>query len=378
MANPNAIVGSILAFEPALDRPPAELLRADRGLSVELAGGQRLRLDPVDSRSVGFAESLERLRKLRRPVYLEFDSTSAVITRLLVPHVARVVGMRSQDRRVVVELHPSHGRHVLNRDNPDFAEMERLLSAALRGGDMLIISEDHQHNIIDVRSFRPGPDGPLPPEPIPEPEFPWPPLKWVFDWLQDLWRWHGWPWKWFTCISMERAQQVFDAMNATSCDPLTVPEPCIPFLFPDDGCWARAHEMCRLMIDMGLIPRKVWNEASDPYDSLHVNTRNHPDCAVWWTYHVAPTLCVRGAQFFQTEQMVIDPSLFTTPVSKAVWKDKQQDPTSTLNETDASIYGRTGGTDPSYISTKYYLEVYRTLLQLRAIEFGPPPYANCP
>ena len=176
---------------------------------------------------------------------------------------------------------------------------------------------------------------------------------------------------------MTKAQQVFDAMAATSCDPLTVPVPCIPFLYPDDGCWARAHEMCRLMINLGLSPRKVWIDRSTGY-WLHVNTKNNPLCYVEWGWHVAPTLCVRSPKFFQTQRMVIDPSLFTTPVSEATWKGVQGDPNATLTHTGADQFWHGGGTDPTYSASNAILAQYRLALQNRANQVGPPPYANCP
>jgi Glutaminase len=364
MPNPNAIVSSVIRFEPPLDRPPAEMLRADRGLSVELEGGRRVRLDPADPRSAGFAQILDGLRKQRLPVYVEVDPATSAITRLLIPHVARVVGIRPIDVGVLgVQLDLSHGRHVLRRSSPDFDELERQLREALRTGAPVIVTENDAHEIIDVRSYRPGPEGP----PFPEfpPRRPWP-------WWWRIWHWSWWPWWWFRCMSVTKAQQIFDAMNATSCNPLTVPAPCIPFLYPDDGCWARAHEMCRLMINMGQTPKKVWIEGS-----LYVSTKNNPDCGVWWGWHVAPTLCVRGAGLFQKQEMVIDPALFTTPVSKATWKGVQSDPNAILTESDASDY-LWGMTDPSYTKTNEKLAFYRLQLQNRAIEHGPPPYATCP
>jgi hypothetical protein len=57
-------------------------------------------------------------------------------------------------------------------------------------------------------------------------------------------------------------------MAATTCNPLTIPPPCIPFMFPDDGCWGRAHEMCRLMIAVGEQPNKIWIQGN-----LNVATR---------------------------------------------------------------------------------------------------------
>ncbi len=372
MPNPNAIVSTVTRIEPALDRPAAELLRAERGLSVELRDGRRLRLDPGDPRSAGFAQILDAISKQRLPVYLEIDPATSTIARLLIPYIARVANMRAAEEGLEVALEPSQARHVLQRGSPDFAEFEARLREAMRSAGTIILTDDDTHNIIDVRAFMPGPDGPLPPFPKPELlKLPWP---------IRLWRWPWWPWWWWWwycwgCISATRAQQVFDAMSATSCAPLTVPAPCIPFLYPDDGCWARAHEMCRLMINMGLSPRKVWIDAST---RLHVNTKNNPNCFVEWGWHVAPTLCVRGPYIFQSQQMVIDPSLFTTPVSKPTWKGVQGDPGATLTDTDWTQFWHGGGDDPTYANTNYYLNFYRLALQARAVQVGPPPYAYCP
>ncbi len=376
MPNPNAVVSNVIGFEPPLDRAPAEMLRAEGGLSVELEGGRRVHLDPANPRSAGLIQILNELSKQRLPVYLEIDPTTSVITRLLIPHVTRVVSVRPIDEGVLgVELQLSHARHVLRSSQPDFAEMENQLREAIRSGDTVIVTEDDAHNIIDIRFFELGPPGPLPPFSKPEfpPRIPWP-LRWIGELLDWIWRWPWWPWWWFYCVSMTKAQEIFDAMNATSCDPLTVPPPCIPFLYPDDGCWARAHEMCRLMISMGRAPKKVWIQGN-----LYVSTKNNPNCGVWWGWHVAPTLCVRGPSFFQTQQMVVDPSLFTTPVSKATWKGVQGDPNATLTDSDASIYYLWGSvTDPTYAQTNQILAYYRLQLQNRAIQQGPPPYANCP
>ena len=378
MPNPNAVVSNVFRFEPPLERAPAELLRAERGLFVELEGGRRVRLDSADPRSIGFTQILDGLSKLRLPVYLEVNPATSVITRLLIPLLTRVVGVRQLDEGALgVELEASHGRHVLRRGQPDFDELQRQLREAVTSRGPVILTEDDEHNIIDIRFFRPGPDAPLLPFlPEVQPIEQWPP-RWIRNFLDRIWRWSWWPWWWFCCISAARAQQIFDAMHATSCNPLTVPPPCIPFLYPDDGCWARAHEMCRLMINLGLSPEKVWIRSQWP-KRLHVDTKNNPACYVEWGWHVAPTLCVRGPGLFHTHSMVIDPSLFTTPVSKAVWKGVQGDPTATLTDSDASQYWPSGGTDPLYSDTIIRLAYYRLQLQNRAIQYGPPPYAHCP
>lgn len=376
MADPNAVVSLVIRIDPPLDRAPIELLRAEAGLSVELEGGRRVRLDPTDTRSPGFATLLDALGKQRLPVYLEIEPSNLVITRLLIPQIARVARLSPIDTGVLgVDLYPSHARHVLRQDRPDFDVLERDLREALRSGEPLIVTEDDGHTIIDIRPFQPGPDGPPPPPPFPPlpKTLPWP-WRWFSEWPRCIWHFWCWPWRCFRCTSMARATQVFNAMSATTCAPLTVPAPCIPFLYPDDGCWARAHEMYRLIRALGLTPKKVWIQGS-----LHVSTRNNPLCGVWWGWHVAPTLCVRGPQLLQTQEMVIDPSLFSAPVTKATWKGVQGDPNASLTDTAGSIYWLwSGDTDPGYVKTNDRLMYYRLQLQSRAVQVGPPPYANCP
>jgi hypothetical protein len=382
MPNPNAIVSTTVRLEPPLDRAPEAMLRAEGGISVQLDGARRVRLNPSDPHSAGFARVLDGLSKQRLPVYVEIDPATQAITRLLIPLVARVASIRPSQGALDVELEPSHARHVLKLGEPDSAALERRLREALEGGRPVIVTEDGANNILDVRAFTPAPDGPLPPFPPfpkPKPQLPYPwPLSWIWRIWHLIWCWILCLWSWlFGCLSATKAQQVFDAMAATSCDPLTVPAPCIPFLYPRDGCWARAHEMCRLMINMGLSPRKVWIDHSAGH-WLHVNTRNVPQCYVEWGWHVAPTLCVRGTTLFQTELMVIDPSLFTTPVSEATWKGVQGDPAASLTHTGADQFWHGGGTDPTYSNSNAILAQYRLVLQNDANQYGPPPYANCP
>jgi hypothetical protein len=113
------------------------------------------------------------------------------------------------------------------------------------------------------------------------------------------------------------------------------------------------------------------------------NIKNNPNCFVNWGWHVAPTLCVRRWRWwwwFSSQTMVIDPSLFTTPVSEATWKGVQGDPNATLTPTSADVFSRWGGyqPDPAYVQTNIVLANYRSQLQLRSLNIGPPPYANCP
>jgi hypothetical protein len=366
MANPNAVVSSVAQVE---------------GNAVRLGNRQEVRLDPERPETRGIGPILAGMRDLRQPVYLEVDPNSGAITALRIPTVSRVVRMLPVEPGLAVELSNSHAAHILRRGTPDFEPFERELLDALNAGRVLIVTGDDAGTIIDVRAFVPGPDGDLPPlPPFPEPKLPkWPwPLRWLFDFL----RWPLWPWWWFWppgCVSGTRAKQIFDAMAATTCNPLTVPPPCVPFMFPDDGCWGRAHEMCRLMIAMNVTPKKVWIDAVGPL--LKADTRNHPQCFVQWFWHVAPTICVRRwlLIFPFAIEHVIDPSLFTKPVTKAAWKAVQNNPNATLTTTDWTQFSKGGGTDPTFSSTNFVLATYRLKLQQRSqSSAGPPPYAYCP
>jgi hypothetical protein len=176
-------------------------------------------------------------------------------------------------------------------------------------------------------------------------------------------------------VTLQRAQQLFDLVNSKVCCPASSPAPCIPFVYPDDGCWGRAHEMARLMIGDGAQPAKVWI-----YGNLRVQTTNNPICHVDWGWHVAPTLLVdTGAG---AVPYVIDPSLFPGPVPKTTWKSVQGDPGATLVDTDASVFYRDSGGglsyDPTYSQTQGVLNTYRNKLIVRSASGdGPPPYSTC-
>lgn len=378
MPNPEVIISRGITFDPPLDGSPAELLEARGGLTVELDGERRIVLDSKDPRSVGFAEILDGLRELRRPVYLEIDADTSTILRLAIPLVGHVVGISAAGPGVLgVELDTSHAVHRLVQGDPKADGLQGRLQEALRLKRPVILVEDDAHTILDIRDYTPGPDdGPLPPFPEPKPPLFWP-IDRLWRWLHVVWWWPYWPWWWFYVVSMIRAQSIFDAMKATNCDPLTASAPCIPFMYPDNGCWARANEMCRLMSTMGEASRKVWITHSAGH-WLHASTRNHPQCYIEWSWHVAPTILVRGPWFFQLRRMVIDPSLATGPLFKLAWKLLMQDANASLVDTDASQYWPSGGTDPTYSQTNADLQIHRLLLRARSLQIGPPPYANCP
>jgi hypothetical protein len=365
MPNQNAVVGLVVRIDPEIEKlRAAELLRkSPDGVSVVFEGERTARLYAGD-RAAGMLEILEQLRRMSAPVYVELRPENGEITRLLIPLVTRVTAIsESGADEIRVELQMSHARHLLRRGNPDFAQLLETLRAAQAKSAWLIVTETDEHEIIDARVSAREPK--LPEAETPERREP------RAGWFRRLCR------RWLCClccVSPRRARQLFDLCSAPTCDPLAVPPPCIPFLYPDDGCWARAHEMCRLMIAAGANPRKVWIDGN-----LHANTKNNPLCYVDWGWHVAPTICVRY-RFFRCQSMVIDPSLFTGPVSKATWKGAQGDPNATLTDTAATVYWRNViPTDPTYTDTNIQLQTYRLNLLNRSLQpAGPPPYAFCP
>lgn len=86
----------------------------------------------------------------------------------------------------------------------------------------------------------------------------------------------------------------------------------IPFGYPMDGCYARAHQMVRIMEEQGVIAGKAFVEGQ-----LYVDTKFGE---VGWGYHVAPVVLVKKDG--KVQPYVFDPSLFEKPVPYETWKGK--------------------------------------------------------
>ena len=371
------------SIEPAPPDYPADPFAGGRQeYRVIFRGGTSLRIVSGE-KAVGWLRVLQATQRSSRPVAVASDD--GVLSELRLPAVVsltKLVATREGD----LELHayPSHVRHLLPRGHPEFGRLSRQIAEWLDPPVPVAIIEDDRHDIIDILAYRPPPDGP---DVLPRlPPF-WDRLRYLIDiwwrWWLEKWRWLCWIFCWgCRCTSQARAWQLYHLVAAKSCAPLNPQPPCIPFLYPDNGCWGRAHEMCRLMVAEGVTPAKVWI-----HGNLHTLTRNNPNCYVNWGWHVAPTLCVRNGFCF-TETWVIDPSLFPGPVTKATWKSVQGDPSATLNDTSWTIFHWWGNqTDPTFTQTNTVLSDHRTLLLYRStVEtdpntgqlWGPPPYAHCP
>lgn len=324
---------------------------------IAFSAGRTGLLDRSTERGEVWADVLGSLQQQGSPAYIEVDPVSSQITQLLIPMVVRVGEIQPNDQGVAVELIISHALHLLRSSHPRYQELLNRLRSARASGMAVAVTEDPtSHEIIQVTTLA-GPRGS--PEPAatgigPEETLEMGPLA---------------------AVSLTVAQQMFDLVNAKVCCPTTPAATCIPFGYPDDGCWGRAHEMYRLMANQGVACNKVWI-----YGSLRAATTNNPRCAVGWGWHVAPTLLVSIGGSQQT--YVIDPSLFTAPVPQATWASVQGDPGAQLVGTAGEVFYRSRDgaiqTDPSFTETNAVLTRYRNSLRLRSVGGdGPPPYLAC-
>lgn len=87
----------------------------------------------------------------------------------------------------------------------------------------------------------------------------------------------------------------------------------IPFGFPFDGCYARAHSMVQLLEKKGIISGKAWVEGNLKVDSEEFGE-------IEWHYHVAPVVMVKVGN--KNVPYVLDPSIMDKPVPFETWKNK--------------------------------------------------------
>lgn len=345
----HVIVGTVSAV------PESAGTAAGIGAGVITFGdGRRARVDAGDPRASGWLAVLETLRTAGLPAYVELEPGSDRVREVLVPQAVHVGELRDVGEATEVELIVSQARHLLVRADPRYAELLGHLHRARADGSPVLVTERlTDHVIIDVRSLPEGVQPPpSPAEAVPEPARP----------------------ETVPPVSMTVANQMFALVNGRTCCSSVPSAPCIPFTFPDDGCWGRAHEMCRLMGLQGVASDKVWI-----YGNLSVTSANKPDCRVRWGWHVAPTLPVTVGG--STVTYVVDPSLFLSPVPQTTWKGVQGDPSATLVPTASTVFHRySDGSvtlDPTYSGTNQVLATYRAQLQARSTSLGPPPYPAC-
>lgn len=108
-------------------------------------------------------------------------------------------------------------------------------------------------------------------------------------------------------ISYSFLEELFEEMAQNS---------TIPFDYPKNGCYARAHEMVQLLEKKKVIAGKAFIEGDLKVPSTHT-----PEGYVKWDYHVAPLVLVKTED--GNIPYVIDPSIFDRPVTLKYWQDYQ-------------------------------------------------------
>ena len=183
--------------------------------------------------------------------------------------------------------------------------------------------------------------------------------------------------------SYAKAKEIFDFCAQLSCHLPGPPAvaPCIPFQYVRDGCYARAHQMRRIITTRyGYCCEKVFSYAPYDDDVLAVQANKWGGCCVEWWYHVAPLVRVRvklrlprlPKNFSVVLAMVIDPGMFDKPVLLSTWLAAQENKTcnpqarvSAYSIQPGSAYtpGWSGpyGTDPNYVATEGTLLAYQGL-----------------
>jgi hypothetical protein len=351
MPNPNAVVDVVQRLDP----PLAARTAAQATLTVHLRGGVTAQLDLRRPSGLPLAGLLDDLRQQGALVYLDIDPTTRTVARLLLPRPAVVLAVAPGPvgDRHELSLDDSHAHYFLRVTSPDYKQFLADLTASARQGTPVLVT--YALDVPEIVDVRPVPQvaglgvvaNPVPPAVAPA----------------------------VAGITPQQAQQAFGLATATNCSPASPTPPCIPFEFPRDGCWGRAHEMGRLLAGGGFGPRKVWI-----FGSLRVQTRNDPNCVVHWGWHVAPTLLVNTG--VSSEAWVIDPSMFQAAVPQATWVAAQNDPGNRTLDTAADVFyrdepGASIQYDPMFAQTNAVLARYRNELRARTAQYGSPPF-NCP
>ena len=157
----------------------------------------------------------------------------------------------------------------------------------------------------------------------------------------------------------------------------------IPFGYAREYCFARAHEMYRLMTELGIEARKVWNLAENYGEDGFLDDQGdvrspirveHPaQGTIFWVYHVAPTVSVQTPQ--GPVRMVVDPSLFQGPATEAQWRGTQEGHNSRWEESGGEFY-RPGTRDDDFSQTRRDLDAARNSSEAWLHGIVPPADAE--
>lgn len=154
---------------------------------------------------------------------------------------------------------------------------------------------------------------------------------------------------------MATAQLMFNYITTQCCvtgAPYSVN--CISFKYARDGCYARAHVMCRTLNNKyNYATHKIFSFANSGSDRLSVKANKWGGCCVTWWYHVAPLVNIKTPS--GTMAYVFDPSMFNQPVLLSTWLHAQESPScsSTPHVSMISLQPTTAYSPASYSGTSF-------------------------
>jgi hypothetical protein len=326
----------------------------------------RLTFDPAleGGKTDSMLQTLQTLRALQWPAYIEVtEANPKAIKEVLIPEIGliRKEPITTSDGVIELELDSCNQIFRFNPSNdpsnPDFLFQSYKLNTAVAIAYRTCVVPDVQPLPQDVLKATPKS------EPVPT-------TLGSIDWT--------------TVLKKEaHVANLFNEVAAQSC-PLPVPTSgCIPFLFPRDGCLARAHRMCELLASRKkpVKAAKIWS-----FGILEFQTSNDCACKVHWSSHVATIVRV-SVNGTNPKVRVLDPSMFDKPVTVDRWLYAQLSTTGkTLMFSNANVYhlshrgnGRPEVCRPPF-ECESKLELLRRAEQLRIIAGGhatPPPFP-CP
>lgn len=341
MNKPNIILDKVTNHAPLR----LQLSEQTKLIPINFENGGRGLIDTGDPLAGSWIAMIDYLRENDRLVYAETEKE--VITNVFVPEVAKVIDIDDTGAgEVEVSFSTVSALHRLRRDHPDFQQLLETLKAAKDNNSEVLVTATFYHaEIVDVRT--------APAFLIKEAEQVPPAIRVVPK-----------------PVTQERAKELFKMIEAETFTPCYSTRDCIPFKYPPDGCWIRAHLMCYMLIGQKEFPAKIWSSGR-----LQARSSNVPECRVAWSWHVAATLLVRYEDGREVN-MVLDPSLYEEPVTEEKWKALQTDPNAKLNRTVWEQYNFYGGT-ATWETANTDMGKYRIYLDQLCSQYGPSPY-HCP
>ena len=131
------LIDGVRDFSPArenwVDKPVEDL---PEKFTVHFKTGQTSYLDLKDPLAAHRARRIDRQARAGKPVYVEIDQESNVITNVRIPQVYKVEQLNPDDYgNLLVPLQPSSTVHLLLKSNQDFESMRDSLQTALASPD---------------------------------------------------------------------------------------------------------------------------------------------------------------------------------------------------------------------------------------------------